>query len=627
MTPEIYQRVCQICYDAIGLEMEQLTSYLDRTCCGDVVLRGEVEAMLAYRSQVESFLTSRALAIVAGQMARDLESEQKLLPFNHQRTTDADSPIPEIYLGLFAVGVGLDGRYSIEKELAQGGTCAIFLARDRKLHQTPVVIKVLLKIWHQTVHKEWYEKKFKEEIMALTRIDHPGVVRALDIGELADGRTYLVMQYVSGVNLRTIITPEGMDFGQVANLMRQIGRAVSAAHQQGVIHRDLKPENIMLQNVGDEQYVKLIDFGIATVCEMTGADEGRTTEIIGTRNYLAPEQLRGRPVAASDVYAMGVIAYEMITGRQPFSPDSITHLYELQRDGVKVKPRELRPRLPEAAQTLILKALSFAPEDRFTNAKDFTDALATALIADGLRGLSTSPKSSVRRRRLLIAALIVLSLIGIAALRYFNISGRFKSGLTSPPFKARLERQLSYSLEAQRDPARYPGSKQFLTFDNVIFGAGDQIRLYIGSPQPGALYIINEGPTQTDGLPNYNILFPDTQIKGGSSKIQAGQIVQFPAPSGNLNEDWFIFDHEEGIEKIWLVWSEQAIPELEAFISQINPNHRGSIVNSKQRASVAHYLTGHATIRPDVEKDEISKQTRVKVGGESLVWLIKLEHH
>src|SRR5262249_43974139 len=149
-----------------------------------------------------------------------------------------------------------------------------------------------------------------------------------------------------------------------------------------------------------------------------------TTEVIGTRSYVAPEQLNGKPVPASDIYALGVIAYEMITGMRPFNHELIIPLYELQRAGVKIKPRDLCPSLPEEAQSLILKALSFDPHDRYTNAKDFTDALANTLTGERRRVLLPTRTFAGRRHWLLIAALTVVAMISIFALRHSN----FRSG-------------------------------------------------------------------------------------------------------------------------------------------------------------------------------------------------------
>jgi serine/threonine protein kinase len=626
MTPKLYEQVCCICYEALQLETAQRSSFLDRICAGDALLRREVEAMLAYEVREKSFLAVPALVVTANQAAEVLSVDNGALLFCDWRTNGANSSPSEILTEPFAPGMTLDGRYLIEKELSRGGICAVFLARDQRLHSMPVVIKVLLGIWQQTIYKFWYEKKFKGEIAALARIDHPGVVRALDVGELPDGRSYLVMQYVSGESLRAIMTPEGMELECVAKLIRQMGQALAAAHRQGVIHRDLKPENIMVQSVGDEEYVKLIDFGIATVYAMADATDNRTTQIVGTPSYLAPEQLLGKPVAASDIYALGVIAYEMVTGRQPFNPESIVHLYELQRAGVSVKPCDLCRNLPEAAQSVILKALSFVPHDRFTSAKDFADALANALAGEGKRVLP--PRRTFARRRywLPIYALIVVAVVSILALSHFN----FQSGIHLEQAQATLvetsERYLSYSIEARRNPSRYLRTKPFATFDNAIFGAGDEIRFYISSPQSGALYVINEGPTQTDELPNFNVLFPDTETNGGSPEIRVGHMVQIPLPSQNLQQDWFVFDQEEGIEKIWLVWSERAVPELEAVKGWANPKNHGAVRDPKQRASLSHYLTALSAIKPEVERDEVSKQTKLKGKGETLVWVVKLEH-
>jgi serine/threonine protein kinase len=603
MTPELYEQVCRICYDSLQIEVDRRSSFLDQACAGDALLRREVEAMLAYEGQAESFLDTPALLIAA----------------NHAAGLLAESFVP---------GITLDGRYLIDKELGHGGICAVLLARDRKLHDTPVVIKVLLKSWQQSSRNAWLEKKFKEEIAALARIDHPGVVRALDVGQLPDGRSYLVMQYVDGESLRSMMVPEGMELERMAKLIRQMGQALAAAHRQGVIHRDLKPENIMLQSMDDEEYVKLIDFGIATVYEVTdAAADTRTTEVVGTRSYVAPEQLRGKPVAASDIYALGVIAYEMATGQRPFDSESIFRLYELQRAGVKVKPCELRSTLSETAQSIILKALSFSPEDRYANAKDFADSLADALTGGG-SCMPPPPRVFANRRGwLLICALTTVAVIGFLALWSLGISNVADLGQDRTAPVAASERHLSYSMEGRRDPRRNPRAQPFATFDNFIFSAGDEIRFYINSPQSGSLYVINEGPTQTDGLPNFNVLFPDAETDGGLPTIRAGQTVQIPRSSGNEQQDWFVFDQEEGIEKIWLVWSERVVPELEAVKGWANPKDHGTVRDPKQRAALSHYLAALSTIKIEVERDEMSKRTKLKGKGETLVWGMKLEHH
>ena len=278
------------------------------------------------------------------------------------------------------VGLTLKERYVIEKEIGRGGIGVVLLARDQQLHFKRVVIKVLIDEYGDSDMSNWIQRKFQQEIEALTLIDHPGVVGALDSGVMPNGKPYLVMQYVEGETLRSVLHNGPMELSRVARVIKQIGQALSAAHDKGVYHRDLKPANIMLQRVGDdEEYVKLIDFGIATVKDSRVASGIETTRVAGTIAYMAPEQLKGRPSEASDIYALGVIAYQMLTGEIPFEADSAVELYDLQRRGVMVKPKELRADLPEVAQGIIMNALSFEPENRRLKARDLGDRLARAL--------------------------------------------------------------------------------------------------------------------------------------------------------------------------------------------------------------------------------------------------------
>src|SRR5215471_15068089 len=152
----------------------------------------------------------------------------------------------------------LDDRYQIDKELGHGGVGVVYLARDQKLHDKRVVIKVLL---DKSLDNSWVVQKFQQEKEALARVDHPGVVGILDTGELSDGKPYLVMQYIDGVSLQSEIKPDGTALEHAAEIIKQTGRALAAAHDRGIFHRDLKPENIMLQSYGgDDEQVKIIDF-------------------------------------------------------------------------------------------------------------------------------------------------------------------------------------------------------------------------------------------------------------------------------------------------------------------------------------------------------------------------------
>jgi serine/threonine protein kinase len=217
-------------------------------------------------------------------------------------------------------GTTLDDRYLLDRPLGRGGMGQVYLARDLQLHSRLVVVKLLL---DEAYENEYMVKKFHQEIEALSRLDHPGVIGIIDSGELPDGKPYIVMQYVDGVTLRSIIKPEGMNLDRAADLIRQMGRALSVAHEKGIFHRDLKPENIMLQDLGQgAEQVKIIDFGIAKIKNSRIAPTTATTATAGTISYMAPEQLTAKPVsAATDTYSLGVIAYEMVTGRQSIIGD------------------------------------------------------------------------------------------------------------------------------------------------------------------------------------------------------------------------------------------------------------------------------------------------------------------
>src|ERR1044072_909218 len=260
----------------------------------------------------------------------------------------------------------LDDRYQIEKELGHGGVGIVYLARDRKLHDKPVVIKVLL---DKSLDNAWVVQKFQQEKEALARVDHPGVVGILDTGELPDGKPYLVMQFIDGVTLRSQIKSEGMPLERAAEVLRQTGRALSVAHDKGIFHRDLKPENIMLQSfAGGEEQVKIIDFGIAKLKNSTVAPSTMTGATAGTVAYMAPEQLSGRPTSAmTDIYALGTIAYEVLAGRKPFNPETGFELLEMQRRGARVSVSDLRPAVSQEANELSMRRLSFEAAARFAS--------------------------------------------------------------------------------------------------------------------------------------------------------------------------------------------------------------------------------------------------------------------
>src|SRR4051812_31312295 len=285
-------------------------------------------------------------------------------------------------------GTTVNARYLIERELGRGGIGVVYLARDLRLHDMPVVLKCLL---DDSTQNAWLSRKFLQEAEALTRIHHPGVVRVIDRDRTADGRSFFVMEFVKGVSLRSAIRPAGLDLEFAAAIVREVGQALSAAHVEGVLHRDLKPENIMLETLSNGgQHAKLIDFGIAKVRDSQDAVSTELGMLAGSLHYMAPEQFLGAPASvASDIYAFAAIAYELLTGRRPFNPDApndiaaIAQLMTLQRNGQVVPPQQLRPSVSEEAQAIVLRGLAFDPTARLTEARQFGDDLSQALLGGG----------------------------------------------------------------------------------------------------------------------------------------------------------------------------------------------------------------------------------------------------
>ncbi|HYO64326.1 MAG TPA: serine/threonine-protein kinase, partial [Pyrinomonadaceae bacterium] len=281
------------------------------------------------------------------------------------------------------LGQLLDGRYQIEQKLDSGGISAVYLARDLRLVEKKVVIKVLLE---ESYKNEYVVTKFRQEIEALSRLRHPNIVDILDSGTLADGMPYIVLEFIKGSSLRSLVRPEGGDLQRAGHIIRQAASALTAAHENGILHRDLKPENIMLRQLDDgEEQVKVIDFGIAKIENSVVAPETAVVATAGTIAYMSPEQLSAAKLSpASDIFSLGVVAYELVTGQKPYAPKSPFQLLEMHRAGVNAQPRDLRPALPETAQLILLKALAFDPAQRYARARDFGDDLFEALT--GLPG-------------------------------------------------------------------------------------------------------------------------------------------------------------------------------------------------------------------------------------------------
>jgi serine/threonine protein kinase len=615
----------------------------------------------------------------------DSERDDPTKPVN-----DATTPIERVSTKVdpaqFEVTVSavplFNDRYLIEKELGRGGIGITYLARDNQLYGMSVVIKVLIE---KPGNKEWVKRKFIQESEALTRISHPGVVKVLNRGEFDGGKPFFVMEFVEGRPLRSAIIEQGMDFEYAAHILEELGNALHAAHEKKIIHRDLKPENIMLQNLsGGEEAVKIIDFGIAKVADSQAGNTTDTNVIAGSLHYMAPEQLLSQTIStATDIYALAIIAYEMLTGRKPFNVDakqllaSMQQLLQMQRNGIDVKPKQLRPSLPDATQEILLKALVYEPQNRPQDARKFCEDLANSLteganafspvwqrspetaligaaetdrlaptkrtkssqpeiveqqlspedeketrVASAHVDLQTKADSPIVKKRsfqplILTGILIVLAIVGTIIWQVIQPKPSLPVPIVAPP---KPDLRLSYFLTVQRDPNRFRGSKPFQLEREMLFGDGDLIRFTFVAPQDGYLYIFNESPEPNASA--LSILFPSPTTNNGSSKLKAEQQIVIPG-----NGEWFKLIKDEGTEKLWIVWTPDQLEKLEALKKWANPKDLGEIKDANQITELKNLLASQSGNAPLAEKDELQKQTMLTLQGDMLIKMIALEHH
>jgi eukaryotic-like serine/threonine-protein kinase len=369
--------------EVLDLPPERRAAFLDQACPGAPELRALVEKLLSDHQRLGSFLAK---------------------PLFDRPSAVSSAPVISRELG---AGTKL-GRYSIVEPLGSGGMGVVYRAHDEKLERT-VAIKILAP---SAFSGDDARRRFHKEALALAKLSHPHIAAVYDVGE-QDGIDYIVMECVPGESLAAKLKAGPLTLKDATSIILQIAEALEEAHEQGVIHRDLKPANVMITPKGQ---AKVLDFGLAKLLAAVATDPtvsmGETRGIIGTPLYMSPEQAQGKKLdARTDLWSLGVIYYEALTGRSPFRADSGLAVLRAITDDAPVPMRQLRPDTPALAAKIVSRSMEKDPGGRYQSASEIVrDA------SELLSRLSSSPLAQKKpaRRAALYAAVAVTLLCVIA---------------------------------------------------------------------------------------------------------------------------------------------------------------------------------------------------------------------
>ena len=275
------------------------------------------------------------------------------------------------------IGKRINERYKIIEFIGSGGMANVYLARDMILDRD-VAVKVLR---FDLANDEDIIRRFRREAQSATSLSHPNIVNIYDVGE--EGNIYyIVMEYVDGQTLKQFIQNQHpIPLEQAIDIMMQITSAIGHAHQNNIIHRDIKPQNILIDKQGR---VKITDFGIAVALSSTTITN--TNSVLGSVHYISPEQARGGLASKkSDVYALGIVMFELLTGRPPFQGESAVSIALKHLQSKTPRPSEWNPDLPQSVENIVLKATAKDPYYRYNDADEMKDDLFTCLApTDGM---------------------------------------------------------------------------------------------------------------------------------------------------------------------------------------------------------------------------------------------------
>jgi eukaryotic-like serine/threonine-protein kinase len=410
MTPEKHRKISDLYESAMGLAPAELSAFLDGACGGDEALRREVKSLLAARDKAGDYFAAPAMDVAAALLAEENYPSIVGQQFSH---------------------------YRVRSLIGAGGMGEVYLAEDTQLRRK-VALKLLPAEFMQDTGRA---RRFVREARAASSLNHPNIITIFEVGQV-DGRHFICAEYIEGQTLRPRLAGDRIGPHGTLDVAIQIASALASAHEAGIVHRDIKPENIMLRHDG---LVKVLDFGLAKLTEERPGEMeiGRqwddplvsqsfslslsTTGVaMGTVRYMSPEQARGEDVEGrSDIFSLGVVLYEMISGRPPFEGETLDEMVEAILEREPPPLAQYAPEAPAELQRIVAKTLRKKREDRYEAARDLLSDLKAlkeemAFETNALR--SRGSKASAARR--ITIALIALMVPVAAALIYMSAGKR-----------------------------------------------------------------------------------------------------------------------------------------------------------------------------------------------------------
>lgn len=582
-------------HDALEKHSDERASFLAKACGNDTELLNEVTALISAFEQEAGFLETPVLQS-ANSTGQVVCQPGELL-----------------------------GHYRIEDLLGCGGMGDVYLATDNTLGRK-VALKLLpfkTAVGKATLARFWLEAR------TASALNHPNIVTVHEIGE-DRGFHYIATEYVEGFTVRRLLANGPVPMDLVLDIALQTARGLMAAHSAGIIHRDVKPENIMVRPDG---YVKILDFGLAKLTEsalnrQTGfrADSDSATIpgiLLGTVGYMSPEQARGLDLdARSDLFSLGSLIYEMVTGQCPFTgqtpSDVLTCILQGEPPAITGTVSSAPPELTAVVARLLCKDR----DQRYQTAEKLIadlqklqqpatprDAAAPGLPVEKATA-AIQRKKNLRRTSAILGIAALLFATAALLSRARHADGRANIPAQPWTFQCRLSLDTATGQRAEDIvlPAKTP----------LSFAAGRSFRLHFSSPETGYLYLLDESSGSSGKSAEFSTVFPSPTSNNGSPLVSAGREIAIP------EESRLQFDSGKGTDRLWLVWSGNNLPLMDGLAKYANSRDRGVIQSPAEIQAVENFLQANYKIE---NLNLNGPGIAARGDGRMLIWRMDLEHH